>query len=174
MNKPINSDDCRIQCRFPDGSTLKLVFPSKEPLQVVYNAVNEDERKPSSFFLMQSYPRKKLTEMDKSLLELGLTPSAVILVVSEKEGNELLLPTYSYFEMLIGFLFTPFAAIWRFFYSFLNNRETSNKENKTSTKKKNEKGETTVKDGNIRRFKEDSSDHSDTDATWNGNSTQQL
>nr|CAD2156603.1 unnamed protein product [Meloidogyne enterolobii] len=83
MNKPVNSDECRIQCRFPDGQTLIKVFPSKEPLQVVYDAVNEDARKPTSFFLMQTYPRKKLTDMNKSLLELGLTPSAVLLVVSD-------------------------------------------------------------------------------------------
>uniref|UniRef100_A0A915NGS8 UBX domain-containing protein 4 n=1 Tax=Meloidogyne floridensis TaxID=298350 RepID=A0A915NGS8_9BILA len=82
MNKPVNSDECRIQCRFPDGQTLIKVFPSKELLQVVYDAVNEDVRKPTSFFLMQTYPRKKLTDMNKSLLELGLTPSAVLLVVS--------------------------------------------------------------------------------------------
>nr|CAD2124869.1 unnamed protein product [Meloidogyne enterolobii] len=197
MNKPVNSDECRIQCRFPDGQTLIKVFPSKEPLQVVYDAVNEDARKPTSFFLMQTYPRKKLTDMNKSLLELGLTPSAVLLVVSSKDGDEnnrgsgSILPTYGYFEMLIGFFFIPFSAIWRFLNSFWNNggatnqrgeatintlRENNDKNdaNKNSSKKKNDKGESTVKDGNIRRFKEDADDHSDSEAMWNGNSTQQL
>uniref|UniRef100_A0A1I8C3F0 UBX domain-containing protein 4 n=1 Tax=Meloidogyne hapla TaxID=6305 RepID=A0A1I8C3F0_MELHA len=192
MNKPVNSDECRIQCRFPDGQNLIKVFPSKEPLQVVYDAVNEDVRKPPSFFLMQTYPRKKLIEMDKSLLELGLTPSAVLLVVSGKDGNGnrgngSLLPTYGYFEMLVGFFFSPFAAIWRFLNSFWNNgrtnqtnnnintlRENNDKNDKKSSKKKNDKEESTVKDGNIRRFKEDASDHSDSEAMWNGNSTQQL
>ncbi|CAK5078053.1 unnamed protein product [Meloidogyne enterolobii] len=197
MNKPVNSDECRIQCRFPDGQTLIKVFPSKEPLQVVYDAVNEDARKPTSFFLMQTYPRKKLTDMNKSLLELGLTPSAVLLVVSSKDGDEnnrgsgSMLPTYGYFEMLIGFFFIPFSAIWRFLNSFWNNggrtnqrgtintlRENNDKNdngnNENSSKKKNDKGESTVKDGNIRRFKEDADDHSDSEAMWNGNSTQQL
>uniref|UniRef100_A0A914L5Z9 UBX domain-containing protein 4 n=1 Tax=Meloidogyne incognita TaxID=6306 RepID=A0A914L5Z9_MELIC len=197
MNKPVNSDECRIQCRFPDGQTLIKVFPSKELLQVVYDAVNEDARKPPSFFLMQTYPRKKLTDMNKSLLELGLTPSAVLLVVSSKDGNEnnrgggSILPTYGYFEMLIGFFFLPFSAMWRFLNSFWNNggrtnqrgtintlRENNDKNNdgnnKNSSKKKNDKGESTVKDGNIQRFKEDTDDHSDSEAMWNGNSTQQL
>uniref|UniRef100_A0A915NE23 UBX domain-containing protein 4 n=1 Tax=Meloidogyne floridensis TaxID=298350 RepID=A0A915NE23_9BILA len=167
-----------------------------------------DVRKPTSFFLMQTYPRKKLTDMNKSLLELGLTPSAVLLVVSSKDesqnnrGGGSILPTYGYFEMLIGFFFLPFSAIWRFLNSFWNNggrtnqgrgtintlRENSDKNNdnnKNSSKKKNDKGESTVKphgllvfrgfvDGNIQRFKEDTDDHSDSEAMWNGNSTQQL
>nr|CAD2156606.1 unnamed protein product [Meloidogyne enterolobii] len=100
-----------------------------------------------------------------------------------------MLPTYGYFEMLIGFFFLPFSAIWRFLNSFWNNggrtnqrgtintlRENNDKNdaNKNSSKKKNDKGESTVKDGNIQRFKEDTDDHSDSEAMWNGNSTQQL
>uniref|UniRef100_A0A914DZC4 UBX domain-containing protein 4 n=1 Tax=Acrobeloides nanus TaxID=290746 RepID=A0A914DZC4_9BILA len=84
INKPVATDECRIQCKFPDGSTLIKQFKSDSPLQVVIDAVKEDGRMPGEFFLVQTYPRKQLTEYDKSLLDHGLTPASALLVVSAR------------------------------------------------------------------------------------------
>jgi beta-glucosidase-like glycosyl hydrolase len=84
INKPVATDECRIQCKFPDGSTLIKQFKSESPLQFVIDAVKEDGRMPGEFFLVQTYPRKQLTEYDKSLLDHGLTPASALLVVSAR------------------------------------------------------------------------------------------
>uniref|UniRef100_A0A1I7ZDE7 UBX domain-containing protein 4 n=1 Tax=Steinernema glaseri TaxID=37863 RepID=A0A1I7ZDE7_9BILA len=79
--KPIPTDHCRIQVKFANGSTLVKQLSSAEPLQVVVDAIKEDGRQPSPFYLVQMYPRTELTDFDKTLLDLGLTPSATILAV---------------------------------------------------------------------------------------------
>lgn len=182
INKPIKTDECKIQCRFPDGSTLNLNYPSKEPLQTVYDAVNQDPRKPNNFFLIQTYPRKKLNEMSKTLLDLGLTPSAVVLVISadsKKLQQSGLVASTGYLNMLFGLIYLPLNAIFRFFTSLMGggnqNDGNANKAKPRSSPDQNEaQGSSAEGNKNFRRFKSDESDHSDTEATWNGNSTQQL
>ncbi|KAK0416558.1 hypothetical protein QR680_012560 [Steinernema hermaphroditum] len=80
--KPIPTDQCRIQVKFSNGSTLVKQFSSAENLQAVVDAIKEDGRQPDPFYLVQMYPRLELNDYNKSLLALGLTPSATILAVS--------------------------------------------------------------------------------------------
>ncbi|TKR77389.1 hypothetical protein L596_018373 [Steinernema carpocapsae] len=79
--KPIPTDECRIQVKFPNGSTLIKQLASAQPLQVIVDAIKEDGRHSGSFYLVQMYPRTELNDYEKTLLDLGLTPSAVILLV---------------------------------------------------------------------------------------------
>lgn len=195
INKPISTDECRIQCKFPDGSSLQMVLPSKEPLQMVWDAVSKDSRKPSSFFLVQPYPRRKLTELDKSLLDYGLTPSSAILVIAadkQSSPNSSSLVANGYMNMLLGIIYIPYSFAYQFLASFAtilglrrtdqtqSGEEGQQQQRKTPKSDKKENDNKTIdsagtsRDGNIRRFRNDDNDNSDNEATWNGNSTQQL
>ncbi|KAK9963296.1 hypothetical protein ABG768_006494 [Culter alburnus] len=81
-------DDCRIQVRLLDGSTLSTVFKAQEPLAAVRVYVQMNGANGQDFNLITPYPRRVYTDLDmeKPLRELGLVPSAV-LVVTKKEIN---------------------------------------------------------------------------------------
>uniref|UniRef100_A0A183BVA4 UBX domain-containing protein 4 n=1 Tax=Globodera pallida TaxID=36090 RepID=A0A183BVA4_GLOPA len=186
VRTPVNTEQCRIQCKFPDGSTLIEVYSSGAPLQVVYDAVSHNPHAPPNFFLVQPYPRKKLTEFDKTLLELDLTPSSALLVVAIQSQLSVL-PSSGYMDMLLGFVFFPFyllGSVWRFFTSLFtggrsgqilekSGNASTSAQNSTGEKKKGESSKT-ERSGNVGSFRAEGSDHSDDEATWNGNSTQQL
>jgi len=77
-------DKCRIQFRLTDGSTMVQQFGSKEPLAAVrlFVQMNRTDGGGPSFILKTTFPTKTFTEddMEKSLLLLGLVPSATVLV----------------------------------------------------------------------------------------------
>uniref|UniRef100_A0A8D0GTE6 UBX domain protein 1 n=1 Tax=Sphenodon punctatus TaxID=8508 RepID=A0A8D0GTE6_SPHPU len=79
-------DQCRIQVRLLDGTSLTQTFKAKEQLAAVrlYVELNrKDEGEP--FNLLTSFPRRVFTEedMEKPLQELGLVPSAVLIVAKK-------------------------------------------------------------------------------------------
>uniref|UniRef100_A0A3P9L9V1 UBX domain protein 1 n=1 Tax=Oryzias latipes TaxID=8090 RepID=A0A3P9L9V1_ORYLA len=80
-------DESRIQVRLLDGSTITAAFKAQEPLAAVrvYIQMNSNTPEGQDFTLLSPYPRHIYTEqdMEKPLKELGLVPSAV-LVVSKK------------------------------------------------------------------------------------------
>lgn len=76
-------DETRLQIRLTNGASLTQTFQCKEPLASVrvYIQINRtDDQGP--FSLMTTFPRKVFSEddMDKPLTELGLVPSAVLVV----------------------------------------------------------------------------------------------
>ncbi|XP_074861361.1 UBX domain-containing protein 1 [Carettochelys insculpta] len=79
-------DQCRIQVRLLDGTSLTQTFKAKEQLAAVRLYV-ELNRKDSGepFHLLTSFPRRIFTEedMEKPLQELGLVPSAVLIVAKK-------------------------------------------------------------------------------------------
>ncbi|CAH0555668.1 unnamed protein product [Brassicogethes aeneus] len=80
---PVNYEQCKIQIRLIDGSTLTQTFGAKEPLSAVrlYVEINrKDAMEP--FKLQMSYPRKVFTaeDYDKPLDTLGLAPTATLIV----------------------------------------------------------------------------------------------
>ncbi|KAI1731880.1 UBX domain-containing protein [Ditylenchus destructor] len=186
FNKPVAADECKIQCKFPNGSTMVKTFPSGSPLQVVIDAVKEDGRQAEPFFLLQVYPRRQLNETDKSLLDLNLTPSSALMVVSNDEYKGNVALTHSggyleYFQLLLGFVYTPVAALLRFVTNMLNFRtpaappgSSNTAQNTENTQKRPTPKERGVRrEGNIGRLgNDDSSDENE--AFYNGNSTQQL
>ncbi|XP_044304402.1 UBX domain-containing protein 1 isoform X2 [Varanus komodoensis] len=82
-------DQCRIQVRLLDGTSLTQTFKAKEPLAAVrlYVELNRQDGGEEPFNLLTSFPRRVFTEedMERPLQELGLVPSAVLIVA--KKGN---------------------------------------------------------------------------------------
>ncbi|KAM4617818.1 UBX domain-containing protein 1 [Discoglossus pictus] len=77
-------DQCRIQVRLLDGSALSQTFRAREQLAAVrlYVELNWPGGPVGPFNLLTSFPRRVFTEddMEKPLQELGLVPSAVLIV----------------------------------------------------------------------------------------------
>ncbi|KAJ8405162.1 hypothetical protein AAFF_G00321530 [Aldrovandia affinis] len=78
-------DECRIQVRLLDGSALTAVFKAQEPLAAVRVYVQMNGAEGQDFTLLSPYPRRVYTELDmeKPLRELGLVPSAVLVVAKK-------------------------------------------------------------------------------------------
>ncbi|KAF0039794.1 hypothetical protein F2P81_008029 [Scophthalmus maximus] len=80
-------DESRIQVRMLDGSTITAVFKAQEPLAAVrvYVQMNGNTPEGQDFTLLSPYPRHVYTELDmeKPLKELGLVPSAVLVVAKK-------------------------------------------------------------------------------------------
>lgn len=77
------SDVARIQLRIAGSAPLTHNFPSSSPLSAVYDLLQQERSVDGSASLTVSYPRKVLTlagDGGKSLLELGLVPSAALSV----------------------------------------------------------------------------------------------
>jgi len=76
-------DQTKIQVRFPNGQSLTQTFGSKEELAAVrlYIQMNQADIG-ESFSMMTNFPKKVFNDedMEKPLYELGLVPSAVIIV----------------------------------------------------------------------------------------------
>ncbi|XP_042202517.1 UBX domain-containing protein 1 isoform X2 [Callorhinchus milii] len=77
-------EECRLQIRLLDGSQITQTFRTWEQLAAVrlYVELNQKGAVLEPFNLMTSFPRKVFTEedMEKPLQELGLVPSAVLIV----------------------------------------------------------------------------------------------
>ncbi|XP_026185551.1 UBX domain-containing protein 1 isoform X2 [Mastacembelus armatus] len=80
-------DESRIQVRLLDGSTITTVFKAQEPLAAVrvYVQMNGNTPEGQDFTLLSPYPRHVYTDLDmeKPLKELGLVPSAVLVVTKK-------------------------------------------------------------------------------------------
>ncbi|CAN9507135.1 unnamed protein product [Ophioblennius macclurei] len=80
-------DESRIQVRLLDGSTINRVFKAQDPLAAVrvYVQMNGNTPEGQDFTLISPYPRHVYTELDmeKPLNELGLVPSALLIVIKK-------------------------------------------------------------------------------------------
>ncbi|XP_068596526.1 UBX domain-containing protein 1 [Brachionichthys hirsutus] len=80
-------DESRIQVRLLDGSAISTVFKAQEQLAAVrlYVKMNSSMPEGEDFTLLSPYPRHVYTDLDmeKSLKELGLVPSAVLVVAKK-------------------------------------------------------------------------------------------
>lgn len=78
-------DESRIQVRLLDGTTITTVFKALEPLAAVRVYVQMNTPEDQDFTLLSPYPRRVYTELDmeKPLKELGLVPSAVLVVTKK-------------------------------------------------------------------------------------------
>ncbi|XP_063281334.1 UBX domain-containing protein 1 [Prinia subflava] len=92
---PKEYEECRIQVRLPDGRALTQRFRAREPLAALRLFVelhrgngNGPGGPPEPFSLRTAFPRRLFTDedMEKPLQELGLVPSAVV-IVAKKEGS---------------------------------------------------------------------------------------
>ncbi|VDN24552.1 unnamed protein product [Cylicostephanus goldi] len=83
--EPIPSDRCRVQVRLPEGDNIVEEFSSSDCLNTLMELIRQDGRVRGAFSLAQVYPRKVFTEeeLQKSYLELCLTPSCTLLVIQK-------------------------------------------------------------------------------------------
>uniref|UniRef100_A0A8P4G1N6 UBX domain-containing protein 4 n=1 Tax=Dicentrarchus labrax TaxID=13489 RepID=A0A8P4G1N6_DICLA len=187
----------RIQFRLPDGSSFTNQFTSQSRLQEARNfAAQEVGNRYGNFSLATMFPRREFTseDLDKTLLELELAPSASIVVLpSGRPANAVVQSSGGSIWAVLGTLLYPLLAVWRFLSSFLfatppppgaasrgpahqsnsytNSASASDKAKREIALEKRPKD--FKKDGKICRLRtqEDSEDDNN---TWNGNSTQQM
>ncbi|XP_028916216.1 UBX domain-containing protein 1 isoform X2 [Ornithorhynchus anatinus] len=83
-------DQCRIQVRLPDGSSLTQTFRAREQLAAVrlYVELHRGEEPGGGqdpVQLLSGFPRRAFSEadMERPLQELGLVPSAVLIVAKK-------------------------------------------------------------------------------------------
>nr|KAF6275659.1 UBX domain protein 1 [Myotis myotis] len=83
-------DQCRIQVRLPDGTSLTQTFRAREQLAAVrlYVELHRGEEPGGDqdpVQLLSGFPRRAFSEadMERPLQELGLVPSAVLIVAKK-------------------------------------------------------------------------------------------
>ncbi|XP_068429006.1 UBX domain-containing protein 4 [Clinocottus analis] len=191
----------RIQFRLPDGSSFTNQFPSQSRLQDARQfAVQEVGKRYGNFSLATMFPRREFTseDLDKTLLELDLAPSAsiVLLPQSSRPANAVVQSSDGGIWAILGTLLYPLLAVWRFLSSFLfatppppgaasrgsaqpsgsyTNASASDKDKRETVNKDNveKRPKDFKKDGKICRLR-NQDDSEDENNTWNGNSTQQM
>ncbi|KAM4609215.1 UBX domain-containing protein 4 isoform 2-T2 [Polymixia lowei] len=186
----------RIQFRLPDGSSFTNQFPSESRLQEARQfAVQEVGNRYGNFSLATMFPRREFTveDLNKTLLELELAPSAsiVLLPQSSRPANTVVQSSGAGIWAVLGSILYPLLAVWRFIRGLLasppppppqrpnsypSSASASSDEPKRETLRKRtleKRPEDFKKDGKIYRLRtqEDSEDDNN---TWNGNSTQQM
>ncbi|XP_059417288.1 UBX domain-containing protein 4-like [Carassius carassius] len=115
----------RIQFRLPDGSSFTNQFPSETRLlEARQFAAQEVGNRYGQFSLATMFPRREFTseDLEKSLLELDLAPSAsiVLLPQSSRPSNTVVHSSAGggVWAMLGSLLYT-LLAVWRFISGFL-------------------------------------------------------
>ncbi|XP_048833918.1 UBX domain-containing protein 4-like isoform X11 [Brienomyrus brachyistius] len=188
----------RIQFRLPDGSSFTNQFPLETRLREAREfAAQEVGNRYGNFSLATMFPRREFTreDLDRTLLELELVPSAsVVLLPVGRPANTVVPSSAGGFWSVLGTIFYPLLAVWRFISSFLF--PTPPRPGSTSSVPPPRPGPSTVSSGEAKRepirkrvlekraddFKKDGKiyrlrtqeDSEDDNNTWNGNSTQQM
>uniref|UniRef100_A0A8C4ZW20 UBX domain-containing protein 4 n=1 Tax=Gadus morhua TaxID=8049 RepID=A0A8C4ZW20_GADMO len=187
----------RIQFRLPDGSFFTNQFPAESLLLDAREfAVQETGHRYGNFSMATMFPRREFTseDLNKSLLELELAPSAsvVLLPQSSRASNMVRQAQGGGFWAILEHILSPLLAVWRYISGLIApsppppageatgsgpaqpgasggqpNRETLRK--RTHEKRQEE----FKKDGKIYRLRTQEDSEDDTN-TWNGNSTQQM
>ncbi|XP_029386742.1 UBX domain-containing protein 4 isoform X2 [Echeneis naucrates] len=189
----------RIQFRLPDGSSFSNHFPSQSRLQEArLFVVQEVGNRYGNFSLATMFPRREFTneDMDKTLLELELAPSASIVLLpnSGRTADAVVQLSEGGIWAILGTLLYPLLAVWRFLSSFLfpapspsgaasppppkqsSSSSSASEKTKRETLSKNtveKRPKHFKKEGKICRLRTQE-DNEDDNNTWNGNSTQQM
>ncbi|KAK5861611.1 hypothetical protein PBY51_022994 [Eleginops maclovinus] len=193
------STRARIQFRLPDGSSLSSQFPSQSRLQegMLFVAQKVGNHY-GNFSLATMFPRREFTseDLNKTFLELELTPSASIVLLphSSRPANTVVQSSGGDVWAILGTILYPLLAVWRFLSSFLfatppppaatqrgpgpqpNSYTTATPASDRETLPKHtaeKRPKDFRKDGKICRLR-NQEDSEDENNTWNGNSTQQM
>ncbi|XP_032239793.1 UBX domain-containing protein 4 [Nematostella vectensis] len=183
----------RLQFRLPDGSGITHLFPADALLSTAHQyVVSHTGSRLPSVAMSTTYPRRQFTDddMQRSLTDLGLAPSATIIVSSAKASSSevdsaglfgwLLAPFIAIFTFISAFLFGS-PAMQRGSYGASSSREREDippeqsKPDRTEVRRRatSPRGSNQSSDGNIHRLQNFRDDEDDQN-TWNGNSTQQM
>ena len=197
---------CRLQFRLIDGSSFTEDFPCDARMNDVYAYLHEtlptDQYRQGSYTLRTTHTRQVLTREDpKTLKDLDLVPSAVLLVVSRggnpsspAVGGGTASATVSQALQSIPLLFTWLMMQFNFLYLLIASKLFGTRPSTASSEqrprpsaasrgparsqpkapKESFSSESTDK-STVRRFRNTQDDSDDEEKrTWNGNSTQQL
>ncbi|XP_029139264.1 UBX domain-containing protein 4 [Protobothrops mucrosquamatus] len=199
MSQKEKSAIARIQFRLPDGSSFTNSFPSDAPLEEAHRfAAQIVGNTYGNFSLATMFPRREFTKDDyeKKLLDLGLAPSAsIVLLPAGRPATAVVQSSSGDLWKFLGTIFYPLMAVWRFISNFLftsppssqpparHQQQHSNPSAPTSTAEANrqavrkrvleKRNEEFKKEGKIYRLRTQD-DGEDDNNTWNGNSTQQM
>ncbi|XP_038150087.1 UBX domain-containing protein 4 isoform X1 [Cyprinodon tularosa] len=186
----------RIQFRLPDGSSFTNQFPSQSRLQEAWNfAYQEIGNRYGNFSLATMYPRHEFSseDLNRTLLELELVPSASIVLLPSRRPASSVTPSSGFgIWAVLGTVFYPLLAVWRFLSSFLfatpysasasRGQADRNASNSSPNQAKREiptkqnlemRPKDFKKEGKICRLRTEEDEDEDNN-TWNGNSTQQM
>lgn len=146
VKKPVaDMNKARLQFKLPDGSSHAHEFSSNETLQTVRNYIVSNVRLPfNNYVLSTAFPRREFTDVNNSdtLADLGLVPTAVVLVlplnqgvVSTNNGGSL--------SVLFWSLLSPFLSIFEYIRIFIFGRPSQQPQSsqKETVKRPAETGE---------------------------------
>ncbi|XP_066299925.1 UBX domain-containing protein 4-like [Branchiostoma lanceolatum] len=195
------SEFARLQFRLPDGSSVTNTFASRDNLENARQFVAEHLQL-QNFAMATTFPRRQFTDADmaSSLMELGLAPSAALVVLPARSGASVVSSGGSGGMMdLVWLVLSPLAALWRFLQTFLfgtpqnpgrpanapqppprqEQATFSNSPTGGEVKRRRVQQDEDVprgvskREGNVIRFSPQQ-DPDDDQSTYNGNSTQQM
>ncbi|XP_018407030.1 PREDICTED: UBX domain-containing protein 4 isoform X2 [Cyphomyrmex costatus] len=117
----------RIQFRLPSGNSHTGRFEQFNTLRTLRTYVTENINLPFRQFAMStSFPRRELTneDNDKTLLELELVPTAVILILPLKNSNVTAVVSSAqdvgFFSRFIWSFFTPVIRIYNYIVGYFS------------------------------------------------------
>jgi len=182
------SKTARLQFRLPDGSSVSNQFNAEAKFLVAETFI-KDHMKAQNIRLTTVYPKHEFNSEDMvmSFRELGLVPNASIIVSMGRSA----LPSTSLNPMsFFMFVLSPIFAILNWFASLftggngnqdgspsVQQQRTPASQTTTTTgssdirNRNNAQSDTSTRGSNIQRLRRDEDDDN---ATWNGNSTQQM
>ncbi|CAH1241796.1 UBXN4 [Branchiostoma lanceolatum] len=195
------SEFARLQFRLPDGSSVTNTFASRDNLEAARQFVAEHLQL-QNFAMATTFPRRQFTDADmaSSLMDLGLAPSAALVVLPARSGASVVSSGGSGGMMdLVWLVLSPLAALWRFLQTFLfgtpqnpgrpanapqppprqEQATFSNSPTGGEVKRRRVQQDEDVprgvskREGNVIRFSPQQ-DPDDDQSTYNGNSTQQM
>lgn len=197
------SSNVRLQFRLPDGNSVSQVFPSDALLEAARQFITSHTGPASSKVRMfTTYPKRELTDEDlvKTLTDLGLAPSATIIVSPSSGSGALSTSSGSSDNDWFMWILTPIFVVISLIKSFMfgtpqqhkgayggndsqgvgttNAPSSAQSQNSASGPvsgaRRRQTGNKPVgnRDGNVFRLRQDNDD--DDNNTWNGNSTQQM
>lgn len=132
--KSENSEFTRIQFKKPNGETDMHTFNSTDTFQTLRNYVKDTILAGTGvrqFTLATTFPRREFTDTDNdsSLNNLGLSPTAVLLIIvkfkSATSSNAVVSTTRGLFDVastIIWNIFTPLIAIFGYVRNIIFNR----------------------------------------------------
>ncbi|KAH0954503.1 hypothetical protein HN011_012157 [Eciton burchellii] len=159
---PTTATMARIQFRLPSGNSYTGQFEPSSTLRALRTYVIENIDLPFREFVMStSFPRRELTneENDKTLLELELVPTAVILILPLKNSNVTKAITSTqdvgFFSRLIWSFVTPIIHIYNYIIDYFSgttgeaNRRHNNSSNDSTELMNNPERDISPNRGNV-------------------------
>jgi hypothetical protein len=183
--EPPRTDIVRLQFRLPDGSSVVHRFEGPTNLGDVFKFVKEVVR-PSfgAFSLHVAFPNRELNpgESQSSLQDLGLAPSAAIMVIPSNKALSTSSTTFGLLWTIIGSILNGFRTLGSYITGMWSsspsaatnvNAESNGMDETKESRSGVKRGGASHLYGNVHRLASQDSD-SDENNTWNGNSTQQM